>query len=151
MTKAQQVLPKLTDALNRGKWEEAYALQGILLSSAKEIERFIEDKKGKGMKLDYRYTVFKNSDLRKHPRAQEVRDIAREISDARHHEGKPPLHGVFIEHDWPEFSPTVELLAARVDGNAHCKKNELQNALAIGFVAGVLGSIAIFILREFLR
>lgn len=70
------------------------------------------------MKLEQRYIVFKLSDIRKldDARANMLKDLAEAVVQVRQDAGKPPLQAVVIEHDWPEYEPTVALLAARVDG-----------------------------------
>lgn len=68
------------------------------------------------MELEQRYIVFKISDLGNSLKGDEVRRLGEEYAQARAEKGKPPLMGLFIEHDWPEFEPVLRMLSARVDG-----------------------------------
>lgn len=68
------------------------------------------------MELQHRYIVFKISDLGNSIKGDEVRKLADEYAEQRAKLGKAPLKGIFIEEDWPEFSPVFRMLEQRVDG-----------------------------------
>jgi len=73
------------------------------------------------MKLEDRYLVFKRLDIKKALDRETLIDLSKintkVIAWRRLHNKKLAiLKGIFIEKDWPEYMPTLNLLAKRVDG-----------------------------------
>lgn len=71
------------------------------------------------MELEHRYIVLKNSDVAKLNVAERtaLANITRKIARIRDKRGahESSVQCVVIEKHWPEFEPTVALLAARVE------------------------------------
>lgn len=72
------------------------------------------------MKLEDRYVVIKISDFEEAAKNDPeikpmLNDVLTSVEAYRKSRGKDRLKCVCIEHDWPEFIPTVELIAQRVD------------------------------------
>ena len=67
-------------------------------------------------KREERYIVFKLSDLGNSLKGDEIRRLAREYAEHRQQLRKPPLEGVFVEKDWPEYEPTWRAIEARDTG-----------------------------------
>ena len=70
-------------------------------------------------KQEVRYIVFKLSDVEEHFTPDERQQLARlaEVQRVgRSEAGKPPLEGVVVEKDWPEYEPTWQAIEARVTG-----------------------------------
>lgn len=66
------------------------------------------------MKLEHRYYVIKKSEC-----SPSERVLAESVGKGtRIRAKKPPLECLVIEKDWPEYLPTLALLAARVDAKA---------------------------------
>lgn len=73
------------------------------------------------MELEQRYIIFKLSDIRELDEDEAwvmniLDEVAETVAQVRQDASKPPLQAVVIEHDWPEYEPTLALLSARVDG-----------------------------------
>lgn len=72
------------------------------------------------MVLEYRYFVLKVSDMHKYlddDQIDELTALSNIVNERRKMDGKPPLMGVMVEEDWPEYQPTVDAIAARVGEN----------------------------------
>lgn len=70
------------------------------------------------MNLEPRYLVLKFKDVQKYLTKTETSilyEICAKIGIGRTGEDKASLRGIFIEKDWPEYEPTLELLSKRVD------------------------------------
>ena len=67
-------------------------------------------------KREERYIVFKVSDLGNSLKGDEIRQLAREYAEHRQQLRKPPLEGVFVEKDWPEYEPVWRAIEARMTG-----------------------------------
>lgn len=86
------------------------------------------------MELEQRYIVLKVKDLELlNDRfvLDLVRDAVHSVDRARQAAGKSPLQAVVIEQDWPEYEPTVALLAARVDGTPVATKKVAEPTLEV--------------------
>lgn len=65
------------------------------------------------MELEFRYYVFKNSDLTKGER-EILESVGGHVDARRHGRNAPPLGGIFIEVDWPEFEYVEAMLMERI-------------------------------------
>lgn len=66
------------------------------------------------MNFEFRYYVFKNSELTKGER-DVLEYVGTALNERRGFQGKEPLQGLFIEHDWPEFETIKDMIAARIE------------------------------------
>lgn len=79
------------------------------------------------MQLEHRYVVFKISELGNSIKGEEILRLSDEYAQQRLLKGKPPLEGLFIEKNWPEYLPTLNLLEQRVDGKTIPKLTRKHN------------------------
>ena len=71
------------------------------------------------MKKETRYIVIKMKDADKYLRESEkdsLATICTSINSGRASDNKPEIDCVVVESDWPEYEPTWQSIAARVDG-----------------------------------
>ena len=73
--------------------------------------------KGMMMKLENRYVVLKEKDLEvlSVSERNQLDNICRSINLHRGKSGRQGLDSLVIEKDWPEYSPALDLLSARVN------------------------------------
>lgn len=64
------------------------------------------------MSLEQRYIVFKIADMKEG--GMFMRQLAMFAKELRVAANKPPLEGVFIEKDWPEYPAVVAMLEERI-------------------------------------
>lgn len=72
------------------------------------------------MELENRYFVVKITDFdRSFAMDTEAGffEVLDKVFRCRQIRGKPPLEGIFIERDWPEYEPTKAALLARINGD----------------------------------
>lgn len=70
------------------------------------------------MELEQRYHVIKIADADLSLTTAEksiLKTIMNKVADGRKNAGKPPLHCLCIEGDWPEYEPALKLISDRVD------------------------------------
>jgi hypothetical protein len=70
------------------------------------------------MERERRYFVIKLTDAAKYLTPSQIiglREMGEQIDELRAADWKPPMHGVFVEHDWPEYEPTWQAIEARMD------------------------------------
>lgn len=82
------------------------------------------------MKQEDRYTVIKHTDEDAALTLAERTELYRlctKVLAHRNRAGKAPLRCVVVEHDWPEYGPTWQALAARVDGTSGQTQEEPQS------------------------
>ena len=75
-------------------------------------------------KLEERYIVLKIKDVLDHLPAEDIhrlRAMSRKIDRSRVNEGRKPFTCLVLETDWPEFEPALNLLKARIEGEAEQK------------------------------
>lgn len=71
------------------------------------------------MPIEERYVIFKLDDLRKWSKGSLVQDLFSEYMAFRVlGQQKPPLKGVFVEADWPEYDDVVEDIMKRIGAPA---------------------------------
>lgn len=71
------------------------------------------------MQLELRYRVFKIKDIEAYLTIDEqelLDDLGRKLNRHRLLDRKEILQGLFVERDWPEYEPTLQAIADRVDG-----------------------------------
>lgn len=70
-----------------------------------------------GFSLERRYIVIKLGDARNLSAyyQDQLTNILGIIEQERAVRGKDPLRGIFINSEWPEYEPTVKLLAERIE------------------------------------
>lgn len=69
------------------------------------------------MILEDRYTVIKHTDREGALTSAEEAALYRmctKVQAYRAKVGKPPLQGLFVKKDWPEYEPTLAAIASRV-------------------------------------
>lgn len=77
------------------------------------------------MELEWRYFVIKLSDAAKYLTPHQIimmREMCEQIDELRKADGKSSMHGVFVEHDWPEYESTWQSIEERM--------NEVHNAIS---------------------
>ncbi|WP_018079362.1 hypothetical protein [Thiobacillus denitrificans] len=70
------------------------------------------------MKRENRYFVIKLTDAAKYLTQTQIsglQEMGEQVNEFRAADGKPPMHGVFVEHDWPEYEPTWQAIEQRMD------------------------------------
>lgn len=70
------------------------------------------------MQRESRYVVLKRADIEKYlsPSEQRILEVLRDqIIFGRSEDSRRPLWCVVVEDDWPEYEPTWQAIAARVD------------------------------------
>lgn len=70
------------------------------------------------MERERRYFVIKLTDAAKYLTPSQIiglREMGEQIDEFRAADGKPPMYGVFVEHDWPEYEPTWQAIEKRMD------------------------------------
>lgn len=72
------------------------------------------------MVREQRYIIFKQSDvaLLSVAERRELDVLAAKVRLKRHDAKKPKLECVVVEKDWPEYEPTWNAIAARVDAES---------------------------------
>lgn len=69
------------------------------------------------MERERRYFVIKLTDAAKYLTPTQIiqlREMGEQISELRAADGKPPMCGVFVEHDWPEYEPAWRAIEKRM-------------------------------------
>lgn len=67
---------------------------------------------------EFRYIVFKLSDLGNSIKGDEIRKLSDEYAAHRAEKGKAPLACVVIESDWPEYETVWQMIEDRVTGRS---------------------------------
>lgn len=70
------------------------------------------------MEREYRYIVVKYKDMAKYlsdADAVGLIELMKKVEAGRKADGKKDLDCVCVESDWPEYEPTWQAIAARVD------------------------------------
>lgn len=99
--------------------------------------------------LEQRYIVLKISDLEllKNGQIETVLNAVRLVDKARKKAGKGKLEGLFIENDWPEYGPSLELLSRRVNGEQHDGKKVGECRLALSFDSAAVENVVKYIVE----
>lgn len=72
------------------------------------------------MPIEDRYVIFKLDDLRKWSKGNLVQDLFSEYMAFRVlGQQKPPLKGIFVEADWPEYEGILSAIQARIEADQH--------------------------------
>ena len=82
------------------------------------------------MEREKRYFVIKLTDAAKYLTPTQIcrlREMGEQITELRSADGKPPMHGVFVEHDWPEYEPTWAAIGQRMDSAPNVEVSEGEN------------------------
>ena len=72
------------------------------------------------------YIVAKRSDIIKYipfTKKNQLRDIFSQVDRGRKMDGKPPLHGIFIESDSPDYEQIKRILLERIARECNDKNN----------------------------
>lgn len=73
-------------------------------------------------KREDRYLVIKRNDIQlflSEHKQKQLSDLASQVADGRHSDGRKPLECVVVESDWPEYQPVWQMIADRMMGKPY--------------------------------